>query len=286
MRKSILVAVLVLIPMSYAHAQIPPAERNALIALYNSTGGATWSDNTGWLGAEGTECTWFGVSCSPSLGLVHTIRLIDNQLSGVIPPELGNLSLLVTLNLSENELTGSIPPGLENAPLLRNLWLSDNQLTGSIPPELGNNSNLERLILSHNQLTGTIPPELGDLSNLEYLSLGFNELSGIIPSELGDLTSLETGLQLNDNQLTGSIPPDLGDLVNLKRLLLNDNQLSGNMAISRRHSEASSTWSSSGCTRISWTEASLQSWRTCPSSSKCTCTPISSAGAFRPSWGI
>ncbi len=230
MRKSVLVAILVLTPMSYADAQIPPAEREALIALYNATNGAGWTNKTGWETATpDTECTWFGVSCSLSLGQVHTIRLIDNQLSGVIPPELGNLSLLVTLNLSENELTGSIPPGLENAPLLRNLWLSDNQLTGSIPPELGNNSNLERLILSHNQLTGTIPPELGDLSNLEYLVLGFNELGGTIPSELGDLTSLETGLQLNDNQLIGSIPPDLGDLVNLKRLLLNDNQLSGNI---------------------------------------------------------
>ena len=63
MRKSVLVVVLVLIPVSFAHAQIPTAERDALIALYNSTDGANWSDSTNWLGAVGTECTWYGVSC-------------------------------------------------------------------------------------------------------------------------------------------------------------------------------------------------------------------------------
>ena len=33
---------------SAARAQIPPQERVALIALYNSTNGDSWYDNTGW----------------------------------------------------------------------------------------------------------------------------------------------------------------------------------------------------------------------------------------------
>jgi hypothetical protein len=92
MRSSVLVAVLVLIPMSYADAQIPQVERDALIALYNSTDGANWSDNTNWLGAVGTECTWDGVNCAG--GHVEELGLYNYQLSGVIPPELGNLSSL------------------------------------------------------------------------------------------------------------------------------------------------------------------------------------------------
>jgi len=64
MRKAVLFAALVLIPMSYAHAPIPEIERDALIALYNSTDGANWSDNTNWLGAVGTECNWLGVDCA------------------------------------------------------------------------------------------------------------------------------------------------------------------------------------------------------------------------------
>ncbi len=52
-------------------AAIPAAERQALIDLYNSTNGASWTNNTGWKTAPlhtdgfampGTENTWFGVT--------------------------------------------------------------------------------------------------------------------------------------------------------------------------------------------------------------------------------
>ena len=108
MRTSVLVAVLALIMMSYADAQIPTVEREALIALYNSTDGVNWSTRTGWLGAVGTECTWFGVTCD--LGHVNQLNLIDNQLNGGIPPELGNLSSLQMLGLGGDQLSGIIPP--------------------------------------------------------------------------------------------------------------------------------------------------------------------------------
>ena len=140
MWRSVLVALLVLIPMSYADAQIPSIERDALIALYNSTDGANWSDNTGWLGAAGTECTWYGVGCSG--GHVLGLYLMANQLSGSIPPELGNLSSLNWLYLFLNQLSRSIPPELGNLSSLIRLELSANELSGSIPPELGNLSSL------------------------------------------------------------------------------------------------------------------------------------------------
>jgi len=41
-------------------AAIPAAERQALIDLYNSTNGASWTTITNWNGAAGTENTWFG----------------------------------------------------------------------------------------------------------------------------------------------------------------------------------------------------------------------------------
>ena len=59
MRKSVLLALLVFVPISFAHSQVPAIERAALIALYDATNGAAWTDNTDWLGAEGTECTWY-----------------------------------------------------------------------------------------------------------------------------------------------------------------------------------------------------------------------------------
>jgi|TARA_B110000881_G_C18258278_1_gene356670 hypothetical protein len=47
-----------------SYSQVPQIERYALIALYNSTDGAIWTDNAGWMGAVGTECDLYGVTCS------------------------------------------------------------------------------------------------------------------------------------------------------------------------------------------------------------------------------
>jgi Leucine-rich repeat (LRR) protein len=202
---------------------IPPAECEVLEALYNDTGGASWTNHTGWLDTD-TPCSWYGVTCTN--GHVRKLELNNNELTGPIPPELGDLSNLTELQLYNNQLTGSIPPELGDLSNLTDLWLGFNQLSGSVPAELGNLTNLIFLWLSSNQFTGTIPPELGDLSNLQYLFLDRNKLSGAIPVELGELTNLPV-LDLGNNQLTGPIPPELGNLTNLTYLALNFNQLSG-----------------------------------------------------------
>ena len=52
---------------SNAIAQVPLQERNTLIALYNSTDGPNWVNNTGWPGAEGTSRRIFSTtSIAPS----------------------------------------------------------------------------------------------------------------------------------------------------------------------------------------------------------------------------
>jgi len=209
-----------------SHAQIPQTERNALIALYNSTGGADWTNNAGWMGAAGTECDWYGITCSN--GSVTALRLSGNSLSGRIPSELGNLTNLTGLYLHDNSLSGSIPSELGNLTNLRDLFLYNNSLSGNIPPELGNLSMLLRLPLGRNSLSGNIPSELGNLTNLTNLSLDENRLSGNIPPELGNLNSL-TRLILPNNSLSGSIPSELGNLTNLTLLYLNGNSLSGSI---------------------------------------------------------
>jgi Leucine-rich repeat (LRR) protein len=208
-----------------AITQIPSTECEALVAFYDSTGGANWSHNDGW-NETNMPCSWYGVSCSG--GHVSGLDLSDNQLTGSIPTELGNLSNLTRLDLSGNQLTGSIPAELGNLSNLEELWLFYNQLTGTIPTELGNLSNLETLILSSNQLTGSIPTELGNLSNLEELYLSSNQITGSIPTELGNLSKLNW-FDLSNNELTGSIPAELGNLSNLKEFWLFENQLIGSI---------------------------------------------------------
>ena len=68
------------------------------------------------------------------------------------------------LHLSDNQLTGSIPPKLGQLSLLEELLLNNNHLTGSIPPELGQLSRLTLGSLNGNRLSGCIPP-LGPVWN-------------------------------------------------------------------------------------------------------------------------
>ena len=208
-----------------SQAGIPQSERDALVALYNATGGDNWTDNTNWLGAEGTECTWFGVTCHDDENNLRHLSLRNNNLIGTIPPELGDLARPQTIELSINQLTGEIPPELGMLTGLGRLLLHSNQLTGEIPSELGNLANVNDLFLDRNQLT-RIPPELGNMARLRRLSLSENRLTGKIPPELGNMADLRSlGLALN--QLSGEIPAELGSLADLGFLSLADNRLQG-----------------------------------------------------------
>lgn len=221
----------------------------ALIALYNDTDGANWTDNTNWLSGNPVS-NWYGVTVvgnrvwevklgnnnlvgtiPPEIGdltSINSIELFENQLSGTIPTEIGNLTDIQYLSFGDNLLTGTIPAELASLSGFIVLHLYNNDLEGSIPPGIWNMNQLTSLSLGGNQLTGSLPTTLGNLVNLEVLHLQGNQLTGSIPNEIGDLTNL-TSLALNQNQLTGSIPSSIGNLINATILSLSENQLSGSL---------------------------------------------------------
>ena len=119
-----------------------------------------------------------------------------------------------TLNLQYNELTGSIPPEIGNLTNLTFINLGLNELTGSIPPEIGNLTNLTRLYLGSNQLTGSIPPEIGNLTNLTYLLLNDNQLTGLIAESICNLTeNYYFYINITNNQLCPPYPSCIEDYV-------------------------------------------------------------------------
>ena len=128
------------------------SDRAALVALHNATDGPNWTNNTNWL-RDAPNGEWFGVTADAN-GRVTELNLSDNNLTGSIPAELGNLDNLEALVFAYNSLTGSIPSELGNLGNLRLLELAHNSLTGPIPSELGSLDNLGTLWLAHNSLTG------------------------------------------------------------------------------------------------------------------------------------
>ena len=198
------------------------ADCEALLAARDTLAG---SGTLNWSGSTAIAA-WDGVTLSGSPLRVTSLALSDSQLTGTIPPELGNLNNLERLNLTRNQLTGDIPPELSLLTNLQLLALGGNQLIGPIPAWLGSLAKLQELQLWGNQFTGAIPPELGNLPGLVKLGLSGNQLSGQIPSQLASLTNLQR-LSLYDNQLSGPVPTWLGRLVNLQELYLWGNQLTG-----------------------------------------------------------
>jgi len=105
----------------------------------------------------------------------------NNNLTGSIPVELGNLANLVNLHLENNNFSSSIPEELGKLTNLRILSLADNDLSGSIPAQFGNLISLREMNLANNDLTGFIPTELTNLVYLTSLELSFNRLYGCFP---------------------------------------------------------------------------------------------------------
>jgi hypothetical protein len=204
-----------------ATLEIPQEECEALEALWDSTDGPNWTTNT-WWDTLNQANSWHGIWASGG----HITRVIprDNNLVGIIPPELGNLSMMEFLSLDRNNLTGPVPPELGNLSNLTDLVLQFNQLNGSLPPQLGNMTSLVNMRVDNNQFTGALIPELGNLANLAWLEIHHNQLSGSIPVEFQNLTAMSK-LQLSVNLLSGRIP-DLSALP-----IMTSFQIVGNMFV-------------------------------------------------------
>ena len=115
---------------AYSYADVSSTDKDALIALYNSTNGADW--NSSW-DLNASIDKWYGVKLENDK--VVEINLQFNNLNGELPQEVGNLSNLKVLNLGFNKLKGNLPASLKNLKELTTLDLFMNGFEGNIPSE-------------------------------------------------------------------------------------------------------------------------------------------------------
>ena len=228
-------------------------DRAALTVLYDATGGANWMNSTNWK-TEAALNAWHGVT-TDAAGRVTRLELGQNNLSGAIPDDLGNLANLESLQLYGNALTGSAPARLGDLARLRELLLHLNPaLTGPLP---GGWTRLSALEVLNIELTGMCAPtddafqawlrrlafkgdECPDRAALEALydvtggaswtnsdnwktAAALDDWHGVTTDAAGRVTRLELG----QNNLSGAIPDDLGNLANLESLQLYGNALTG-----------------------------------------------------------
>ena len=116
-------------------------DRAALMALYNSTAGASWVRIFNWASAQPLGM-WAGVTTDTN-GRVTSVSLTQRNLVGTLPDELGNLTSLTILHLNGNRLSGAIPASLGNLTSLTYLDMNQSRLSGEIPASLGNLTSLD-----------------------------------------------------------------------------------------------------------------------------------------------
>nr|WP_299384833.1 immunoglobulin domain-containing protein [Allomuricauda sp.] len=208
---------------------VSATEKQALLDLYNSTNGASWTNtvanNQPW-DTNIPVCDWYGVTVSN--GDVIRVQIPSNNVVGTIPQSISDLTNLQTLHLYSNSVSGTIPTSLGSLTSLTQLWLYNNQLSGSIPTELGQLTSMLSMYLYGNQLLGSIPTALGNMTSLTDIRLNNNQLTGNVPTELSQLSNV-TRMYLQDNNLTGTIPTSLGNLSNMVDLRISGNQLDGSI---------------------------------------------------------
>ncbi|XP_011028446.1 PREDICTED: probable leucine-rich repeat receptor-like protein kinase At5g49770 isoform X1 [Populus euphratica] len=209
-----------------------------------------------WVGSDPCGSRWDGILCTnsrvtsitlASMGLKGTLsgdisnlselQILDlsynPELSGPLPPAIGDLKKLTSLILVSCRFSGPIPDTIGSLPQLTYLSLNSNGFTGSIPPSLGNLDKLYWLDLADNRLTGNIPVSTGTTPGLDLLvhtkhfHFGFNQLSGHIPPKLFSSGMVLIHVLLESNKLTGSIPSTLGLVKSLEVVRLDNNSLAG-----------------------------------------------------------
>ncbi|MDW3196736.1 MAG: T9SS type A sorting domain-containing protein [Cytophagales bacterium] len=97
----------------------------SLIAIYDETAGASWTNNANWLSTDIDN--WFGVTVSGDR--VTELDLNNNNLVGVLPEAFGFLEEAISYDLSSNQLTDSVPSSIDLLINLGQLTLDDNILS-------------------------------------------------------------------------------------------------------------------------------------------------------------
>ncbi|KAK8987926.1 hypothetical protein V6N11_065531 [Hibiscus sabdariffa] len=180
---------------------------------------------------------------------LQSFNASHNNLSGLIPNCLGNMSSLELLDLQGNNFTGVLPE-FSKATQLWMLKVSENRLEGKLPRSLAECTKLEVLDVGNNMMRDTFPFWLEKLSvltvlilrknkfygeinhfknkivfpTLDVLDIASNEFSSELSFDILQTTQLRS-LKIGENKLEGMLPRSLANCLELEVLDLRNNMI-------------------------------------------------------------
>ncbi|TRX59610.1 hypothetical protein FNH22_10720, partial [Fulvivirga sp. M361] len=161
-------------------------EITALRDLYESTDGASWTNDTGW---PSTSVAWDAITSTDQIINWHGVTIEGGD--------------VVELSLSHNTMEGELPVGIFSLSGLRKLDVGVNNLSGDLSQvDLSDLTELFHLSLQFNRFIGDVPVSLTTLPKLTVLSIS-NNLFRSFP----DFTGHPRSSSLQINIFNNYIPP-------------------------------------------------------------------------------
>ncbi|RZR78409.1 hypothetical protein BHM03_00003739 [Ensete ventricosum] len=140
---------------------------------------------------------------------LRDVRLFDNHLVGVLPPELGQHSHLTNMRCPTTESPAACPKAS-----LKDIQLYNNNFSGEFPQRIWSASvNLTTVLIDRNHFTGVLPDKLQ--WNLTRLVMNDNWFSGRIPTRAPKLAVFRG----SNNMFSSEIPAELTGISDADDLL-------------------------------------------------------------------
>ena len=192
-----------------ANAQIPKAEHDALLDLYQVVNEPDWFIS---LDLKQSPDSWHRVFFTNNR--VPGINLSRNNLKGTLPISIGNLTNLYFPELVFNQLEGELPQSLSQVQHKRSLVLNSNPYDRKIPSYIDDSKKLEVLLLSSIHFTGTVSKDI-----LNVFDKCFRDSFSSAVLHLKEFQKLNIAA----NNFTDKLPNDLTEISGLRPLLIFDN---------------------------------------------------------------
>ena len=202
----------------------------ALAGFYHATGGQDWTNKKNWL-SDAPLSDWYGVTTDIE-GRVAELNLADNNLIGLLPHEVADLTNLRVLNVAFNSnLAGSLPTRLSELDL-EHLVLNGTNLCAL------EDAGFQSWLATVTEETLNTCEDLDTVALIALVGL-YNSAGGsnwehntnwLRQAPLGawhgvttDANGKVTELDLSNNSLNGSLPAALSSLSDLKVLNVSEN---------------------------------------------------------------
>ena len=181
-------------------------DRQALVNLFNATGGERWDDSNTW--ASGRPLgDWEGVETDDEdrvIGLNLHFPSNEKQPDGDLLTEVYKLTELRNLRVYSKR-SEEFPREFGYLSELRYLEMSGNSVRGQIPVELGELSNLVRLDLNSESFEGAVPPEIFELPRLYEVRISGDDLHLHLSETLEEFLLRGTDVRMNVGAVTGCL---------------------------------------------------------------------------------